>query len=123
MRVFIAGVDGYLGWPLALALAERGHEVGGIDAYFRRDWVAEIGSQSATPIRRMTERLQAFHDRFGESLDFRRGDLRDYHLVLNMLRSFEPEAVVHLGEQPSAPYSMMDVQHAVFTQINNIRPR
>jgi UDP-sulfoquinovose synthase len=121
MRVFIAGVDGYLGWPLALALAERGHEVGGIDAYFRRDWVAEIGAQSATPIRRMTERLQAFHDRFGESLDFRRGDLRDYHLVLNMLRSFEPEVLVHLGEQPSAPYSMIDVQHAVFTQINNIQ--
>jgi UDP-sulfoquinovose synthase len=121
MRVFIAGVDGYLGWPLALALAERGHEVAGIDAYFRRDWVADIGAQSATPIRRMTERLQAFHDRFGESLDFRRGDLRDYHLVLNMLRSFEPEALVHLGEQPSAPYSMMDVQHAVFTQINNIQ--
>jgi UDP-sulfoquinovose synthase len=69
----------------------------------------------------MTERLHAFHDRFGESLDFRRGDLRDYHLVLNMLRSFEPEALVHLGEQPSAPYSMMDVQHAVFTQINNIQ--
>jgi UDP-sulfoquinovose synthase len=121
MRVFIAGVDGYLGWPLALALAERGHEVAGIDAYLRRDWVAEIGSQSATPIRRMTERLHAFHDRFGESLDFRRGDLRDYHLVLNMLRSFEPEALVHLGEQPSAPYSMMDVQHAVFTQVNNIQ--
>jgi O-antigen/teichoic acid export membrane protein len=53
MRVFIAGVDGYLGWPLALALAERGHEVAGIDAYYRRDWVAEIGSQSATPLRRM----------------------------------------------------------------------
>jgi UDP-sulfoquinovose synthase len=121
MRVFIAGVDGYLGWPLALALAERGHEVAGIDAYFRRDWVAEIGAQSATPIRRMTERLQAFHDRFGQSLDFRRGDLRDYHVVLNMLRSFEPEALVHLGEQPSAPYSMMDVQHAVFTQVNNIQ--
>jgi len=120
MRVFIAGVDGYLGWSLAVFLASRGHEVAGIDGYFRRDWVAEIGSQSATPIRRMTERLQAFHDNFGQSLDFRRGDLRDYNLVLNLLRSFEPEAIVHLGEQPSAPYSMMDVEHAVSTQTNNI---
>ena len=120
MRVFIAGVDGYLGWSLAVFLAYRGHEVAGIDGYFRRDWVAEIGSQSATPIRRMTERLQAFHDNFGQSLDFRRGDLRDYNLVLNLLRSFEPEAIVHLGEQPSAPYSMMDVEHAVSTQTNNI---
>lgn len=120
MRILIAGVDGYLGWPLALTLAAEGHEVGGIDAYYRRDWVAEMGSQSATPIRRMTERLQAFHDAFGESLDFRRGDLRDYNAVLNLVRAFEPEAIVHLGEQPSAPYSMMDVQHAVYTQTNNI---
>jgi UDP-sulfoquinovose synthase len=120
MRILIAGVDGYLGWPLALTLAAQGHEVGGIDAYYRRDWVAEMGSQSATPIRRMTERLQAFHDAFGESLDFRRGDLRDYNVVLNLVRAFEPEAIVHLGEQPSAPYSMVDVQHAVYTQTNNI---
>jgi UDP-sulfoquinovose synthase len=120
MRILIAGVDGYLGWPLALTLAAEGHEVGGIDAYYRRDWVAEMGSQSATPIRRMTERLQAFHDAFGESLDFRRGDLRDYNVVLNLVRAFEPEAIVHLGEQPSAPYSMVDVQHAVYTQTNNV---
>lgn len=120
MRVLIAGVDGYLGWSLAVYLAHKGHEVAGIDAYYRRDWVAEMGSQSATPIRRMTERLQAFHDNFGTSLDFRRGDLRRYNLVLNMLRSFEPDAIVHLGEMPSAPYSMMDVEHAVFTQTNNI---
>jgi UDP-sulfoquinovose synthase len=120
MRVLIAGVDGYLGWALAVYLAHKGHEVAGIDAYYRRDWVAEMGSQSATPIRRMTERLQAFHDNFGTSLDFRRGDLRRYNLVLNMLRSFEPDAIVHLGEMPSAPYSMMDVEHAVFTQTNNI---
>ncbi len=35
MRVLIAGVDGYLGWPLALTLARQGHEVGGIDACYR----------------------------------------------------------------------------------------
>ncbi len=120
MRVFIAGVDGYLGWALAVFLGQRGHEVAGIDGYYRRDWVAELGSQSATPIRRMTERLHAFHDNFGNSLDFRRGDLREYDHVLNVFRSFQPEAVVHLGEMPSAAYSMMDVQHAVFTQVNNI---
>ncbi|MBI3637909.1 MAG: NAD-dependent epimerase/dehydratase family protein [Candidatus Rokubacteria bacterium] len=120
MRVFIAGVDGYLGWALAVFLGQRGHEVAGVDGYYRRDWVAEIGSQSATPIRRMTERLHAFHDHFGQSVDFRRGDLRNYNLVLNVFRSFQPEAIVHLGEMPSAPYSMVDVDHAVFTQTNNI---
>ncbi len=120
MKILIAGVDGYLGWSLGMYLTARGHEVLGLDNYMRRDWVAEVGSQSATPIRRMTERLEAFRDRFGTNLEFRRGDLRDYNLVWNLFRSFRPEAVVHLGEMPSAPYSMMDVSHAVFTQTNNI---
>ena len=57
MRVLIAGVDGYLGWSLAMYLTARGHEVAGADCYHRRDWVAEMGSQSATPIKRMTDRI------------------------------------------------------------------
>jgi len=120
MKVFIAGVDGYLGWSLALYLAARGHEVSGCDLFLRRDWVAETGTQSATPIRRMTERLEAFRDRFGTNLQFRKGDLQDYDFVLNCLRSFQPEAIVHFGEMPSAPYSMIDAQHAIFTHSNNL---
>ncbi len=120
MRIFICGVDGYLGWSLAQYLVTRGHETAGCDNYFRRDWVAEMGSQSATPIRRMTERLEAFRENHGVSLAFRRGTLADYRFVWNVLREFKPEAVVHLAEQPSAPYSMIDVDHACFTQNNNI---
>lgn len=120
MRVYIAGVDGYLGWSLAQYLVARGHEVGGCDMYMRRDWVAEMGSQSATPIRRMTERLTAYYEKFGKNLEFVRGDVRDYSFVINQLRHFEPDAIVHLAEMPSAPYSMMDVHHCVFTQNNNI---
>jgi hypothetical protein len=36
MKVFIAGIDGYLGWPLAQYLAVRGHDIGGADNFFRR---------------------------------------------------------------------------------------
>jgi UDP-sulfoquinovose synthase len=120
MRVFIAGVDGYLGWPLALYLAARGHEVSGIDCYLRRDWVAEMGSQSATPILRMTERLAAFREHFGTNCQFRRGNLQDFNVVENCLKTFQPEAIVQLGEMPSAPFSMMDVEHCVFTHKNNL---
>jgi UDP-sulfoquinovose synthase len=119
MRVLICGVDGYLGWPLAQYLVSRGHEVSGCDSYLRRDWVAEMGSQSATPILRMTDRLEAFRAKFGQNLKFRRGNVLDYNFVWNLFREFEPDAVVHLAEQPSAPYSMLDVQHAAFTQQNN----
>jgi UDP-sulfoquinovose synthase len=120
MRVFIAGVDGYLGWSLSMYLAARGHEVAGADCYLRRDWVAEMGSQSATPLRRMTERLQAFGENLGANLQFFRGDMTDYTFVSNSFRTFEPEAVVHLAEMPSAPYSMIDVHHCAFTHTNNL---
>ena len=120
MRVFITGVDGYLGWTLAQYLVTRGNEVAGCDSFLRRKEVEEIGSHSATPIRSMKERLVAFKENFGEDLTFREGDLRDYDFVLQLFKSFEPEAIVHLGEMPSAPYSMINVHHCTFTQVNNI---
>jgi UDP-sulfoquinovose synthase len=101
-------------------LANRGHEVAGADNYYRRDWVQEVGSQSATPIRRGSERLEAFRENFSKNLLFFKGDFTNYNFVENIFRHFEPEVVVHLGEMPSAPYSMIDIQHAVWTQMNNI---
>ena len=120
MRVFIAGVDGYLGWSLAQYLAARGHQVAGADLLLRRRWVEEMGSWSAIPIGDTKTRLEAFRSRYGSDLKFWHGDLRDYAFVERIFRDFKPEAVVHLGECPSAPYSMMDVNHTVFVQTNNI---
>ena len=120
MRVFIAGVDGYLGWPLAQYLTARGHEVGGADTFFRRQWVEEMGSWSAVPISDIKQRLIGFKRRFGKELRFWPWDLREYANVEKIFHEFQPEAVVHLGECPSAPYSMIDVHHTVFVQTNNI---
>ena len=120
MKVLIAGIDGYLGWPLAQYLAARGHEVAGADAYLRRKWVAEMGSQSATPIVDMPERLQAFKERWGEKPYFKEGDLTDWGFVKAIFEEFNPEVIVHLGECPSAPYSMIDVSHSTWVQTNNI---
>jgi len=120
VKVFIAGIDGYLGWTLAQYLTSRGHDVAGADLMLRRQWVDEMQSWSAIPIAPMGERLQAFKQRYGKTLQFWEGDLRQYDFVANMLQEFRPDAVVHLGECPSAPYSMVDAQHAVFVQINNL---
>ena len=120
MRVFIAGADGYLGWPLSQYLAARGHEVGGADAFLRRDWVDEMGSWSAVPVAPIDDRLRAFKAQFDSDLRFYEGDLREASFVREVFEDFRPEAVVHLGECPSAPYSMVDVDHAVFVQTNNL---
>jgi UDP-sulfoquinovose synthase len=120
MRILIAGMDGYLGWSLAQYLTVRGHEIAGVDLFLRRKWVEEMGSWSATPIASMSDRLAAFQQRFRREARFWEGDLRDYGLVERIFKEFEPDAVIHVGECPSAPYSMMDVHHAAFVQTNNI---
>lgn len=120
MRVFIAGIDGYLGWALAQYLTARGHEVGGVDRFLRRAWVEEVGSVSAIPVYSFEERLAAFREHHGKDLWFRDGDLLDYPFLRAALAEFQPDAIVHLAEMPSAPYSMMDQEHAAFTQYNNV---
>ena len=120
MKVFIAGVDGYLGWPLAQYLAARGHQIAGADLFLRRQWVKEIGGHSAIPVYDIEDRLGAFGEAFGQSIVFQKLDLLDYVALKNSLSGFCPDAIVHLAEMPSAPYSMMDQEHAVFTQQNNV---
>jgi UDP-sulfoquinovose synthase len=120
MRILIAGMDGYLGWSLAQHLSARGHEVAGADALLRRSWVQEMDSISAIPIAPIGERLQALRAHTGQLAPFWNGDLRNYDLVERIFREFEPEAVVHLAECPSAPYSMIDREHAKFVQLNNL---
>ncbi len=120
MRIFIAGIDGYLGWSLAQTLTARGHEVAGADAFMRRQWVEEMGGHSAIPIADMPGRLKAYEKRWGKKLDFRQGDLADYGFVSKFFSDFRPDSIVHLGECPSAPYSMIDRDHSVGVQMNNI---
>jgi len=120
MRIFIAGMDGYLGWSLAKHLTSVGHDVFGVDLFLRRKWVEEMRSVSALPIWPIEVRLEEARNLFGRSLQFQTGDLCDFDSVERAFREFQPEAVVQLGECPSAPYSMIDRQHAVFVQTNNV---
>jgi len=122
MRVCIVGIDGYLGWSLACYLAERGHSISGIDAFYRRKWVAEVGGMSITPIADMDERWKAHNEKWPDSFeDMLTIDIsKDYKALLMFLEIQQPDAIVHLGEQPSAPFSMIDVDHAVLTQHNNV---
>ena len=121
MRILILGGDGYLGWPTAMRFANRGHDVHVVDNYLRRRAHTEAGTDSLTPILAgLPERVAAWKEHGGRDIGVTLGDLMDWDIVEQVFRSFTPDAIVHYGEMPSAPYSMKDREHAVFTQTNNV---
>jgi UDP-sulfoquinovose synthase len=121
MRVLILGGDGYLGWPTAMRFSQRGDEVHVVDKYLRRSAHHDAGTDSLTPIGTdLRARAAAWKDVSGKEIGVTEGDLTDWPVVEELFRSFRPDAIVHYGEMPSAPYSMKDREHAVFTQTNNV---
>lgn len=121
MRVMILGIDGYLGWTLALWLGSLGCQVSGVDNFSRRNWVKERGSHTAVPISRMTERLHAAKEILGISINFREMDIfNEREHLKEFIEEVKPEAIIHYGECPSAPYSMIDAEHAIDVQKNNV---
>ncbi|HTS38104.1 MAG TPA: NAD-dependent epimerase/dehydratase family protein [Candidatus Solibacter sp.] len=120
MRILVLGGDGYCGWPTALYLSRRGHQVGIADSFIRRLWDHELGATTLTPIASFSERLRAWRQHSGATIEPFVGDITDFDFLASVLNAFVPDAVVHFAEQRSAPYSMIDRQHAVFTQTNNV---
>lgn len=120
MRIIVLGGDGYCGWATALYLSQRGNKVAIADNFARRQWDHELGAQTLTPIRPLSERLQVWNRLTGKTIESFVGDVSDYDFLSSTIRAFKPEAIVHFAEQRSAPYSMIDRKHAVFTQVNNV---
>jgi UDP-sulfoquinovose synthase len=94
--------------------------VGVLDNFAKRRWELELNVEPLIPIRTLQDRVSAWHVTTGRTMEVFIGDLRNYGVVESVLDTFVPEAIVHYGEQPSAPYSMMDHNRAVFTQMNNV---
>ena len=120
MRIAVLGGDGYCGWATALYLSNQGHSVAIVDNFVRRQWDHELGAQTLTPIRPLADRLAVWQELTGKAIESFVGDVTDYEFLSAMMTEFGPEAVVHFAEQRSAPYSMIDRKHAVFTQVNNV---
>lgn len=105
IRVLILGMDGYLGWCLYRFLQEKGVGVTGIDNFSRRTNVHMVGSNSLFPLGGRAEII---------NMDISKASIDP------IIEEFRPTAIVHLAEQPSAPYSMRSESEAVYTQKNNV---
>jgi UDP-sulfoquinovose synthase len=120
MRILILGGDGYLGWPQALYLSQKGHEVAVFDNLARRQFDLKQGFDSLLPIQSIQRRIERWYELTNRSITHFHGDTTDYGALSRAFQTFEPEAVVHFAEQRAAPYSMIDREHAVHTQYTNV---
>jgi UDP-sulfoquinovose synthase len=121
VRVLILGGDGFCGWPTSLHLSNRDHEVFIVDNFARRNADTELEASSLTPIAPLGTRLAAWQELTRREIGFRRLNVaEDYHELVDLLKEFRPDAVVHFAEQRAAPYSMKSPWHKRYTVDNNV---
>lgn len=121
MKILVIGGDGFCGWPTALHLSSRGHDVVIVDNLSRRKIDIELEVESLTPIRPVSVRLAAWKAASGRTIRFRNTDVaQNYARLLRLIEEEKPAAIVHFAEQRAAPYSMKSSYHKRYTVDNNI---
>ncbi len=121
MKTIVLGGDGFCGWPTALHLSKRGHDVIIVDNLSRRKIDVELEVESLTPIRPIGERLAVWKELTGKEIkfqDFTVGE--NYHRLVSLIESENPDAIIHFAEQRAAPYSMKSASHKRYTVNNNL---
>ncbi len=121
MRIIVLGGDGYLGWPTAMYLSKQGHDVCVVDNMIKRYWEHELGVEPLFTVSPLHRRQEEWKRLTGLDIEVQVGDIAHNHRFLQkVIERFNPDTVVHYAEQPSAPYSMIDRDRCVSTQVNNI---
>ncbi len=121
MKILVIGGDGFCGWPTALHLSNVGHDVVIVDNLSRRKIDIELEVESLTPIQPVSTRLKAWEEVSGRRIRFENIDAaKNYSRLMNLIRDFEPDAIVHFAEQRAAPYSMKSSYHKRYTVDNNL---
>ncbi len=119
MKVLVIGGDGYCGWATSIHLSNRGFDVTIVDSLVRREWDREHGLASLVPIASMRRRIDEWSRVSGRTIRFCETDVTDYAALCRVVRDGAPDAIVHFGQQRSAPFSMIDHEHALRTHLNN----
>ena len=120
MNILILGGDGYLGWPTAIHLSQRGHDVTVVDNYLRRRICRDEDVDPLFEVPNLHERKRIWESVSGKQIEVLIGDLLDWSFVSELFRKTSPEGIVHYAEQPSAPYSMLNRRTSIKTIHNNL---
>ncbi len=116
----VVGGDGYCGWATALHLSRGGYDVSIVDNLVRRHWDATHLIDSLIPIAPIERRIAAWRRTTGRSIGLHLVDVREYAPLAAAIEAVRPDTIVHFGQQRSAPFSMIDREHTVLTQVGNL---
>lgn len=121
MKIVILGGDGFCGWPTALHLSQKGHDVEIVDDLSRRKIDIELEVESLTPIQPLSKRLSAWQEVSGNTIRFHHFNVAaNYQRLFDLIVELKPDAIVHFAEQRAAPYSMKSSYHKRYTVNNNL---
>ena len=120
MKILILGGDGYLGWPTAMYLSEKGNDIFIVDNFIKKKIESEFGIETLFPVKTLQERVKKWNDLSKNKIEYAIGDLLNYRFLNEVISKFKPDSIIHYAEQPSAPYSMANRERATFTQYNNV---
>lgn len=120
-KIIVLGGDGFCGWPTALHLSNNGYDVMIIDNLSRRRIDNDLGANSLTPIETTVNRIKAWKEISNKEIKFYNIDVSNhYHRMLEIIKNYKPDAIVHFAEQRAAPYSMKSPRTKNYTVNNNI---
>lgn len=119
--VLLLGSEGYIGHALKLRLLNSRYRVICVDNGVREKNVKEMGSFSATYID-FEERNKWLSEHYGyDYVPYEFDIIEDYEKLSFLVREFKPHTIVNLAQQPSAPYSHISREHAIYSVENNVR--
>lgn len=120
-KVLVLGGDGFCGWPTSLYLSDQGHDIVIVDNLSRRNIDTELGCDSLTPISSPDTRVQAWKEVSGKDIKFVNLDVaKEYDLLVDLIKTEQPDSIIHFAEQRAAPYSMKDSKKKRYTVDNNV---
>jgi UDP-sulfoquinovose synthase len=116
MRFLITGGAGYLAWPLARRLEGMGYQVLLVDNFLKKR-LLEVGKIAPLGLGlTITERIELSKSKIA----FHELDVCDSQKLRQLLAKYRPDIIIHLGQIPSAPYSVSSIQASWNTIQNNL---
>lgn len=114
MKILILGANGYTGEPVAKYLSSKGHEVAAVDSYYKKHLMGSMGIKPLVEPGTMNKALK------DHNITIIEADISQNNALDEIIRKCDPDTIIHLAQNPSAPYSMAGEDEAFDTMFNNL---